>query len=503
MKKLTVIKTLPAIFCFIASVHLFAQPLIRAVTPGGSTPGATIKIKGKKFDATASKNIVYFGAVRATVTAASDSLLLVSAPFGASYEPVTVTTKRLTAFSPIPFVITFPSNNIIDTATLSGRRDYLASLNPRKMAIADFNGDNEPDIAVSNQSGNSFSVFRNTSSNENIRLGTKKDFVAGNGAFDIASGDFDGDGKMDVVVSNFNSGGSSTISVFKNISSKSNILFDAKIDYPSGSGSTGVAVQDLDGDGKPDIVSANGNSGNILVFKNISTPGAIDFASGISYAVNYAQSVAIGDLDGDGKPDIAAAEFSGIIAIFKNISTKGNISFSGGLTYSAAQNPVDIKMGDLNSDGKLDLVVTNFSSNEISILKNTSNTGSIIFEPAINFSTGANPQYASISDIDGDGKPDVAVASNTDNNACVLKNVSANGNILFAQKINYAAAFNPTSVKLQDMNGDAKPDLIICNSTSGSLTVLKNNIPDALVADKKIAPKTKTIIRSPIPIVNN
>src|SRR6266849_2010368 len=134
----------------------------------------------------------------------------------------------------------------------------------------------------------------------------KMDFAAAGNPRNLAVVDVDGDGKPDLVVAN---DGTPSISVFKNTSSPGNLggnAFAAKVDFATGSRPLQLAVGDLDGDGKPDLVVANWDSGTISVFQNTSTPGTVDadtFANRIDLATGPGPySVAIGDLDGDGWP---------------------------------------------------------------------------------------------------------------------------------------------------------------------------------------------------------
>ena len=103
---------LVAFFLFWSSGSLGQVPVISSFTPTSGRIGTQVTIVGSNFDLRPSKNIVYFGAVRATVTSATDSSLTVTVPAGATYEPITVTTNGLTGYSNAPFIVTFRSSGI-------------------------------------------------------------------------------------------------------------------------------------------------------------------------------------------------------------------------------------------------------------------------------------------------------------------------------------------------------------------------------------------------------
>src|SRR5207249_2410171 len=133
-------------------------------------------------------------------------------------------------------------------------------------------------------------------------------------SYSVVMSDVDGDGKPDMVVANFNS---STISVLRNISSSGSISaasFATKVDFPTLAYPSTMAIGDVDGDGKPDIVVGYRYSENVSVLRNTSTLGSIS-ASSLAAKVDFVTgdvtvSVAIGDVDGDGKPEIVVANLS-------------------------------------------------------------------------------------------------------------------------------------------------------------------------------------------------
>jgi 6-phosphogluconolactonase (cycloisomerase 2 family) len=138
------------------------------------------------------------------------------------------------------------------------------------------------------------------------------------------------------------------------------------------------------------------------------------------------------------RPDLAVANFnSNIVSVYRNTSNSGSINSSSfatkvDFTTGSFSNPRSVAIGDMDGDGKLDLVTANRSSNKVSVFRNTSSSGSISsssFAAKVDFTTGSNPYSVAIGDLDGDGKPDLAVANLISNTVSVFRNTSSNGSI--------------------------------------------------------------------------
>jgi 6-phosphogluconolactonase (cycloisomerase 2 family) len=291
---------------------------------------------------------------------------------GATYAPITVTniTTGLTVYSSAPFTVTFPGGGDITTSSFASKIDSTTGSYPYAIAISDIDGDGKPDVAVTNVNSTNISVFRNTSTSGSISLAGKVDYATGSTPAGITIADIDGDGKPDVVGTNE---GSNTMSIFLNTSTSGNISLAGKADYATGNNPAGIATADIDGDGKPDVVATNYGSNTISVFRNTSTIGNVSFEGKIdSTTGSVPNSIAITDIDGDGKPDMAATNWnSNTISVFRNTSTNGNISLAGKIDYATGNNPAGIAIADIDGDGKPDLVAANYGSNTISLLRNT------------------------------------------------------------------------------------------------------------------------------------
>jgi hypothetical protein len=241
--------------------------------------------------------------------------------------------------------------------------------------------------------------------------------------------------------------------------------FATAVNYGVGSHPISVATGDLNGDGKADLAAANNYANNVSVLLN---NGNGTFATAVNYGVgSNTYSVAIGDLNGDGKADLATANFSS-----NNVSVllnNGDGTFATAANYSAGTSPISVATGDLNGDGKADLAVANSGPHTISVLLNN---GDGTFATAVGYSVGTTPESVAIGDLNGDGKADLVSANYNGDNVSVLLN---NGNGTFATAANYSVESYPTSVAIGDLNGDGKADLAAANEMSNSISVLLNN----------------------------
>ncbi len=473
------INNLVVVIALFASHQLFAQiPTISSFSPASGAVGSTVTITGTNFGSTPTDNIVFFGAVRATVKAATFNSLTVSAPAGTTYQPISVTVNGLSAYAANPYIITFPDSVTTFTAnSFASKTDFGTGTYPKIMVVNDFDGNGKPDLAVVNQVANSISVLRNISSDSIVLFSQKVDYNSGNAPINIVASDLDGDGRNDLAVTNFNSGGIGEISIYKNTSSNGNISFSPGITFATGEGAIGIDVGDLNSDGRPDIVVTTSNAGTYSIFKNISTAGNILLATRQDVLFYRGDEVAISDMDGDNKPDLVFTNsITSSIAVQRNTSTPEIISFEAGVSFGTGAYPTKIALGDFDGDNKKDIAVTNYSGKSISILRNTSTIGNLSFETAVNYSTVINPTDISTTDLDGDGKPDLITGNGNNGNVTVFKNNSSTGNILFDTAINYTTGNFDTFCATGDFSGDGRQDIAVSNTLLNTISILKNKI---------------------------
>ena len=303
----------------------------------------------------------------------------------------------------------------------------------------------------------------------------------GQGLVSLAVADVNGDGKLDVLVTaTLHTPPYGGVGV---LLGQGDGTFPTAVQYGSGGSTpTSIAVADVNGDGKPDLLVANGCISDTNCDKGavgvLLGNGDGTFQPAVAYNSGAwgAQSVAVADVNGDGKPDLVVANqcvtatvcTNGLIGVLLG---NGDGTFRAALTYdSGGVDAYSVALADVNSDGKLDLLVGNFCS--------TACDGSLIdgavavllgngdgtFHQAVVYDTGGFWTLSvQVSDVNGDGKPDLVVENSGSNSAGVLL---GNGDGTFQAAQTYLTGPDVTvalSMIVADVNGDGKPDLVVTN----------------------------------------
>lgn len=457
----------------IASLVADAQPVISNFSPSSGTAGTVVTITGTNFSSTAASNIVFFGTGRATVSAATSNSITAVVPPGASYQPITVTTGNQTGYSAKPFLLTFSGGAVTpDAYSFAARVDSVYGLESNDLTVSDFNGDNRPDLAVVDRLHNTVSIYLNTSTGGQISVAPKIDLITGSAPYHVSSGDLNGDGKPDLIVSNQ---ADNTVSIYQNTSNGTTLSFAPAINLTTGSQPAQMAVKDIDGDGRPDLVVSNLTfPGSLSVFLNTGTGGSLSFASGTIIAVpGPAGPIALEDIDGDGKMDaVVVSMTTNLVIILKNTSTTGMVSFAAPLQFSTGSMPDGLAVGDLDGDKRPDIIVPNFQSGTVSVFQNTSSVGNISLSRT-DYPAGSSPVATVISDADGDGRPDVLVL-NSFASLSIYRNISNGGGLSLASKVDVASPQLSTGMAAVDMDGDGKPDIAGLSGIFRTI-ILKNN----------------------------
>jgi len=307
----------------------------------------------------------------------------------------------------------------------------------------------------------------------------------------VAVADVDGDGKLDVVVVNQDS---DSVSV---LLGNGNGTLQTPVSYDSGGyDSLSVAIADLNGDGHPDLVVAN----TCFSYSDCSTGGVGvllgngdgTFQAPVTYSSGAASAhrVAIADLNGDGRPDLVVANcyvFCGVAVLLGN----GDGTFQAPIVTGVGGYYLSsIAIGDVNADGHPDVVLTNCYSpfGCVGVVSVLLGNGDGTFQAPVNYNSGGYfPASVTIGDVNGDGKPDLVVANNCNDTNCtdtisgLVGVLLGNGDGTFQAAAAYrAGGYYANEVALADVNGDGRPDILVDNlwvnpsSIKGSVGVFLN-----------------------------
>lgn len=474
-------------------------PVITSINPAVATPGTTVTIAGSNFNATAASDIVYFGAVKASVSSASPTSLTVAVPAGATFGPITVTAGGLTAYSGQLFAPTFSGSGTNITAGGFAPSFTLPASGPGSCVIADLDGDGKPDLAFVDASSQSVTVYRNVSTNSAL-LGAPSfapridlPFPPGTGtnAYRLRAADLDGDGRLDLIACEVDG---SNVTVFHNVALPGSLAtnsFEPAFDLPAGNDCRFATAADLDGDGRVDIVALNYGDQTISILRNIGTPGTLNAGSFAPQVVlacpGGPYEAVIADLDGDGKPDLAVVNQDNFtLSIFQNAATPGSLnanSFAPRLDLPAEDGNDTIAAVDLDGDGKLDLVFGSYRTETISVYRNASTGGLLTtnsFAPRVDFGTGDWTHTLAIADFNGDGKPDIAVVGELPSTLSIFQNVSTPGSFTsasLAPRVDFSTGWNAWGVAAGDLDGDGRPDIVFCNYYDNNVQIYQNVMP--------------------------
>jgi len=360
--------------------------------------------------------------------------------------------------------------------SFAAEANYVAGSNPFSVAVGDFNADGWPDLAVANRLSNNVSILLG---NADGTFEAAVNYAAGDGPWSVAVGDFNADGWPDLTVAN---AWSDDVSILLGDGGGGGTFLPA-VNYAAGDGPRFVAVGDFNADGQPDLAVANDHTQNVSILLGI-VGGGGTFQTAVNYAVgSLPTSVAVGDFNADGQPDLAVANASSNNVSILLGNGGGDGTFQAAVNYAVDSGPTSVAVGDFNADGSPDLAVANGTwSGNVSILLGIVGGGDT-FQPAVNYAVGNWPNSVAVGDFNGDGSPDLAVANVNSNNISILLGNGGGGGT-FQAAVNYAVGSWPRSVAVGDFNADGQPDLAVSDVASDNVSVLLNTTPNPVVSQQ-------------------
>ncbi|HEY6334104.1 MAG TPA: FG-GAP-like repeat-containing protein, partial [Blastocatellia bacterium] len=357
---------------------------------------------------------------------------------------------------------------------------------PVGLAVGDFNRDGKDDIVTANLESDNVTVLLNNcpfSKCANTNFATVPGLVVGNQLLNMAIGDFNNDGITDLVVADANNAISPSV-----IGNVDVLLGDGKGGFslkqtlPSGGSSPlAIGVGDFNRDGKQDLAVCNAVSGNVVIMIgngdgtfNASAVSPVDLGSDA-----FPSSIAVGDFNNDDKPDLAITNGNGTVTILLGDGS-GGFSQATGSPYSADSSdgdPISIQIGDFNRDGNQDLVFVNFNGSSTVVVLLGDGKGGFTQAAGSPFALGGgSPRSVAIGDFNQDGKQDLAIATPEGSDGGNLSIMLGDGTGSFSPAAGspLMEGGSPFTVAVGHFNGDGKEDLVATDLNSNVHILLGN-----------------------------
>lgn len=326
------------------------------------------------------------------------------------------------------------------------------------------------DVAVAN-GGSTNNTINVLSGIGNGSFFTPVPYTVGSNLTAVTVGDFNNDSVTDLAATNAGGSGSDNVSV---LLGNGDGTFQNPASYAAGSSPTAVTAGDFNGDGNTDLAVTNGGDNTVSIFLG---NGDGTFQAASSYATGYSPaSVTAGDFNGDGNLDLAVVNSCGNDSTCKQNGTisvllgNGNGTFQSAVSYGVGRDPLSVGVSDFDGDGRLDLAIANKLDNTVSIL--WGNGDGTFQDPGLTLTPNTGPDSIIVGDFNGDGQPDLAVANRGTNDVSVFLN---SGSRTFQSATNYKVGGQPYSLTAVDLIGNGVLDLITANYASNNVTVLFGN----------------------------
>ncbi len=452
-------------------VPFVSQPLVPdAAAPAGA--GFTLTVNGAGFISGATVN---FNGVALPTTFVSGLQLTAAVP---AADIASAGTASIAVINPTPGggssnVVYFPiatPETTVNFANASG--SPITGINlPLSVAVGDFNGDSKPDLAIGGDPGISV-LLGNGDGTFNQASGSPISMFSAQQGTDplpaaVVVGDFNNSGKLGIAVADAGYAINNVPVLLGN--------GDGTFTLSTGPGNTNnysscsMAAADFNADGNLDLAITNDLYGMAILLGY--GDGAFNPAAGSPIQTPLGSCfVAVGDFNGDGKLDLAIANSNGNTVTILLGNGDGTFTQALNSPITVGNAPGAIVAGDFNGDGKTDIAVANYADNTVTILLGNGD-GTFTAAAGSPISVGTSPDAIAVGDFLGNGELDLAVANSGSNNVTLML---GNGNGTFTQAANspFAVGNTPVSIAVADFNGDGRLDLVVTDSGDNTVYIL-------------------------------
>lgn len=441
---------------------------INSFTPPSGPVGTVVTISGEGFSAEPSNNLVRLSGVRAAVTAASESSLTVVVPPGAVYGPIHLTTGGLSARSSGYFNVTFPTRPL-DASAFDAAQVFSTGDGPAATRLGDLDGDGRPDLVVANYYSKTISLLRNTGGGSVAGVfAAPLVLPAGQNPWFVELVDVDGDGRLDLMVVNLEG---SDISIIRNVSAPGALAFAPRQDIPVAYSPHISAMEDLDDDGRPDLVVTDYFGNKVQVLKNTTSASGISFAPAVTFpTLPGPHGVGIQDLDGDGKADLVVSSHShhlSSVAVFRNVTGPGLLDTNSFVRTAVLEaDGTYVMFGDFDNDARADVAVTSFFAQNITVFQNLSAPGELArtnFGVPIRLPSAGSTKRGAVGDLDGDGQVDLAFPTEMGDSLGIRRNLGGSNQMdesWFGARTDLPSGWNGDGISIGDIDLDGLPDIV-------------------------------------------
>jgi hypothetical protein len=359
------------------------------------------------------------------------------------------------------------------TAPRSSDRQFAVGRSPGSVLVEDLNGDGQLDLVVANEKSNDVSVLLDDGKG-GFSPSRGSPFSAGPNPNDLAGGDFNGDGRIDLAIANHET---QHVTV---------LLGDGRGAFAPAPSSPvtvvvkphvhGVAAGDFNGDGNLDLVTDSWADDRVLVLfgdgkGSFATPGTY-----VDVGRHPYQRVRVADLNGDGKADIVSPNLEGDNVTILLGDGTGKFREPAGSPFACGDSPFNVAIGDVNADGKLDLAIVNSPSSTSDrsgqdglFILIGDGLGGFTKMAGSPLATGKFPNIPAIGDVNGDGVADVAVSS-PDGDKIIVFTMSRKGAVTSRTAVSVPG--HPKGLVLRDLDGDGNAEIVTTNNGDDSVTVI-------------------------------